>query len=84
MGGAVPGVVGIVSVRVDGLRGSGTGSVDGCRVAIEASSSSKSALVVIDGGYRERHQTKNTRQHEYVISNPGFTQLARRMYMLIN
>jgi hypothetical protein len=89
MGGAVPGVVGIVSVRVDGLREaiSGTviiGSMDGCPVVIDASSSSKSSLVAINGGCRERHQTKKARQHEYVINNPGLTQLARRMYMLIN
>jgi hypothetical protein len=73
MGGAVPGVVGIVSVRVDGLREaiSGTviiGSMDGCPIVIDASSSSKSSLVAINGGCRERHQTKKARQHEYVIT----------------
>ena len=73
---AVTGVVGIASVRVDGLlevvSATAVESVDGFLDPME-DSSSKSALAEIDGGWREHHQTQKTRQHEYTIT--GLRQL---------
>jgi len=86
---AVTGVCRIVSVSVDGFLDEAlsgivvVGIVDGFPVPIEASSS-KPDLVATDGGCREHHQTQKARQHEYAIRNPGLTQLAKRMYKLIN
>lgn len=60
------GVVEVVRVRADGLREAiwETGTYE----PIEASSSLKSVLTEMDGGCRDRHQTKKVRQHEYAIT----------------
>lgn len=68
LGAVVLGVGGILSVRVDGLREAVsetvTGSMDGCQLPMEASSSKPAT----DRACRERHQTKKARQHEYTIT----------------